>query len=79
MNKRIRELHQQAKDFINEVSDNDGTYQGKEYPEAVREKFAELIVRECADVAQRTGKLNASEFVGGMIADAIKERFGVKE
>ena len=44
-----------------------------------REKFAELIVRECADVAQRTGKLNASEFVGGMIADAIKERFGVKE
>jgi hypothetical protein len=47
MNERIQELHQQAKDFINEVSDSDGVYQGKEYMQAVREKFAELIVREC--------------------------------
>lgn len=53
MNERINELLQQARDFINEVSDADGVYQGKEYPQAVREKFAELIVRECAVVAQQ--------------------------
>ena len=39
MNERIQELHQQAKDFINEMSDADGVYQGKEYMQAVREKL----------------------------------------
>ena len=72
MNERIKELHQQAKDFINEVSDNDGTYQGKEYMQAVREKFAELIVGECADLC--------SDLDGGenMFSRGIRKHFGVK-
>lgn len=53
MNERIQELHQQAKDYINEMSDADGVYQGKEYMQAVREKFAELIVRECANLTNK--------------------------
>jgi hypothetical protein len=40
-------------------------------------KFAELIVRECAKVSERTGALNEADFEGEMIADAIKEHFGV--
>lgn len=41
-------------------------------------KFAELIVRECAKVSERTGALNEADFEGEMIADAIKEHFGVE-
>lgn len=41
--------------------------------------FAELIVRECARVSERTGALNGADFEGEMIAAAIKEHFGVKE
>ena len=65
MNERIQELHQQAKDFINEVSDADGVYQGKEYPQAVREKFAELIVQDFLSICKTEGdgyyKLRKSE------------------
>ena len=42
-------------------------------------KFAELIVRECAKVSERTGALNEADFEGEMIAGAIKEHFGVEE
>ena len=42
-------------------------------------KFAELIVRECARVSERTGVLNEADFEGEMIADAVKEHFGVEE
>ena len=42
-------------------------------------KFAELIVRECAEVSERIGILNGANFEGEMIADAIKEHFGVEE
>lgn len=42
------------------------------------EKFAELIVKECARVAERTGALNDADFEGEMIADAVKEHFGVE-
>ena len=41
-------------------------------------RFAELIVRECAKVSERTGALNEADFEGEMIADALKEHFGVK-
>ena len=70
MNERIQELHQQAKDFINEMSDADGVYQGKEYMQAVREKFAELIVRECAWAADFAEDTSPGEYV--------KKHFGVK-
>jgi hypothetical protein len=39
------------------------------------EKFAELIVRECADVAAK----NQAENMNWDIAEIIKEHFGVEE
>ena len=44
MNQRIQELMTQAVLQANEVFDQ----KGKDYPGIVMEKFAELIVRECA-------------------------------
>jgi hypothetical protein len=46
MNERIKELAKQAVLQTNEVFDQNG----KDYSEIVMEKFAELIVRECADM-----------------------------
>ena len=39
-----------------------------------REKFAELIVRECAEVAGCNGHVS-----GFSLGDLLKEHFGVKE
>ena len=76
MYEHIKDIIEQCKETSTSYFDGRGNVTETYFD---REKFAELIVRECADVAQRTGMLNASEFVGEMIADAIKERFGVKE
>lgn len=81
MNERINELLQQARDYINEVSDANGVYQDKEYPHAVREKFAELIVRECAEYLSTT---DYSDVAGDhnraleIAAIDILEHFGVE-
>ena len=64
MNERIKELAREAGFYAN--------------PDVEKfEKFAELIVRECAKVSERTGALNQADYEGEMIADAIKEHFGV--
>lgn len=59
MNERIRELAEQAR--------------SNEYGEFDKEKFADLIIKECANVAHEC--IDDEWFdVGG----AIKEHFGVK-
>jgi len=78
LNKRIRELAEQATENkwkLNRYM-SDPVFDGCELD---TEKFAELIVRECAKVSERTGALNEANFEGEMIADAIKEHFGVEE
>ena len=69
MNERIRELVRE--------SNLDVYGLGKErYKwEYTVEKFAELIVRECAGIAAR----NQAEDVGWDISEIIKEHFGVEE
>jgi hypothetical protein len=47
MNERIRELKQQAIDYVDSVDDGLGI---EEYRELVDLKFAELLVRECANI-----------------------------
>ena len=47
MNERIRELEKQATTVVEGWSDENGTTR---YYEFNREKFAELIVRECAEI-----------------------------
>jgi hypothetical protein len=63
MNERIRELAEQADDYERKL--------GKGIGPTRDEKFAELIVRECADVAAEHGALD--------IYEEIREHFGVEE
>ena len=80
MNERIKELAHKA-EFINKRHNGDEWRWGYIDSElsAKLEKFAELIVRECVKVSERTGALNEADYEGEMIADAIKEHFGVEE
>ena len=92
MNKLIKQLDQRAVDYAMSVCDANGVYKGKEYLTVVKEKFAELIVRECVEQLRYT-VLDTQELrrdkstdyqVGwedGMF-DAevmIKDHFGVEE
>ena len=66
MNERIEKLAEQA---LNEYS---ATYHNEaKIPEAYLKKFAELIVRECANVAADHDALD--------IYEEIREHFGVEE
>jgi len=75
MNERIREFAEQA---TSTLSMNHEGYRGKGYIEQVeyfdKEKFAELIVRECAKIADIADK-NKCEWIGGNILT----HFGVEE
>jgi hypothetical protein len=82
MNKRIRELAKQAEHSVNEVFVWDPT--GPDREDVIREKFAELIVRECLYIADREHKLALeSEWdnndTATSIKDSIKKHFGVEE
>ena len=81
MNERIRQLAEQAgADFMRRINYNN--LEGKEYEEDAGvifesnesfEKFAELIVRECVDIADEY------DGVGSTIVSRIKKHFGVEE
>ena len=49
MNERIKELHNQARDFY--LQDEYVNLSMKDLHRLVEEKFAQLIIRECADIA----------------------------
>ena len=77
MNERIRELAAQA-DLVRILNEHaheygNGMFENTPYPEL--EKFAELIVRECADIAAK----NQAEDMNWNIGEIIKEHFGVEE
>lgn len=75
MNERIKELIEQA---TSTVTVNHEGYMGRAYTsqEEVfdKEKFAELIVRECADAV-----LGFRNQFGDSAHNEIREHFGVKE
>ena len=69
MNERIRELAEQAEIYAGELIDEGADY--NQYPRYYTEKFAELIVRECALVVhKKTGPKSALN---------VLEHFGVEE
>jgi len=72
MNERIRKLAEQA---TSTLSMNHEGYRGKGYIEQVeyfdKEKFAELIVRECMSY-MKDGDIDFAKFM-------IKRNFGVEE
>jgi len=63
MNEQFMKLLDQARELANEVFD----YDGSDYAEIVQEKFAELIVRECAVQCNHNDDM-----------DRILEHFGVE-
>ena len=70
MNKRIGQLAIRC-------SIETGSYEYGSRPEFDYEKFAELIVRECAEFARQHNLEKADR--SHMIHKAIKEHFGVEE
>ena len=80
MNERIRELNLQAMSIVMNGSDPDGDVDKMYIPSEFTKKFAELIVRECLDIAQ-----DRAAFDGfppndvNHIIDEIKLHFGVEE
>ena len=72
MNERFQELHNQARDFY--LQDEYLDVSTKELHRLVEQKFAELIIRECADCVDfYTSDGN------GPASDVILNHFGVKE
>ena len=80
MNKRIIQLSKQAGDYVNEVYTPPvrSKTPGKIWEDGhvgwhtqFNQKFAELIVRECADIADKAEPYKAN--------DLIKKHFGVEE
>lgn len=67
MNQRIKELSKQA--GLNLIHDN--------FMTASQEKFAELIVMECANIAYNKQYKHSPAHITGDCAQAIREHFGV--
>ena len=76
MNERIKELAEQAgiqEDLVDNLKDEVEVLTYIARPQDIQ-KFAELIVRECAEVAGCNGHVS-----GFSLGDLIKEHFGVEE
>ena len=77
MNKRIRELAEQADGvFIHKLITGAKQYT---FLEKDLEKFAELIVRECATAIIKDERLNDVRSAANGCVRTIKEHFGVEE
>jgi hypothetical protein len=86
MNQRIHELHKQAQQAaFNEPIDieNCKVEDIKGFSQQVYEKFAELIIKECGDIAYKSGSVHNKNIHAKMESDRIyhkiKEHFGVQE
>ena len=77
MNERIQVLMEQAMELVDPYA-----LEGEFGPRRLNEeKFAELIVRECASIAGMNDDdtLSEGDIRAGSIKRQIKEHFGVKE
>ncbi len=71
MNERIRELAEQAKLMAEEDINRQISYNAE--LKAFAEKFAELIVKECAEIARLNTREDSKVYL------MIQEHFGVEE
>ena len=71
MNERIKELNLQAMSIVMNGNDPDSDVDKMYIPSEFTKKFAELIVRECARLAD-----NSPQYIDGR---EILEHFGVEE
>jgi len=72
MNKRIKLLIEQATTYIDPIA-NDGACWDFD-----REKFAQLIVQECAEVIFETPVKYTEIDIMHIIRDRVREHFGVE-
>ena len=83
MNERIKELTTQAGGEFWQRIDSDGILWKEAYvtfdPPQSLEKFAELIVRECANAIINDGRLNDVRSAANGCVRTIREHFGVEE
>ena len=75
MNERIKELLKQAAKLANTEHNKDFD---RSFDMIVAEKFAQLIVEECADVAWRNTPETEELEYSHLISDKIKQHFGVE-
>ena len=74
MNERIKELREQAMEWVPNMADPDTKIRLLN-----AEKFAELIVRECADIAKHH-VMNISTYADAeFVEEQIGKHFGVEE
>ena len=79
MNERIQKLAEQAGLYVDLAGQPWPKSMSAEECEAAYKKFAELIVKECSNVAwQHTPETEELEY-SHLIKDKILERFGVEE
>ena len=81
MNNQLRKIVEQAVSAVDIVTGNEALDDelAKMYiPDCFAEKFAELLVRECADIFGREGT-GEYQVDGNWIAKTIKQHFGVRE
>jgi hypothetical protein len=74
MNNRIQKLREQAMEWVPNQVDPDTKIRLLN-----AEKFAELIVRECGEVAYKAYWNNPETVRGIHIQEKIKQHFGVEE
>jgi len=76
VNERIRELMKQATEEELDYTESGVPFVVREF---VPEKFAELIINECADIAKHQ-VMNISTYADAeFVEEQIKEHFGVEE
>jgi len=76
MNERIKELLKQAAKLANTEYNKDFD---RNFDMIVAEKFAELIVKECANAIVNDNRLSDVRTARNGCVRAIKEHFGVEE
>ena len=77
MNERIKELKEQARDFY--LNQEDLDWSPQELHNAVEAKFAELLIKECANIARQTETDDSDDYKSGRTWASldILEHFGV--
>jgi|688.fasta_scaffold49426_16 hypothetical protein len=80
MNERIKELIEQAEDYSAEQHAPYSHHERVLRYEVFKEKFAELIVRECAELARKKNYQLMNEGMPfGVTSTELLNHFGVKE
>lgn len=78
MNERIKELKHQASLWCDKNIPEQYSEETNGYGRAWEDKFAELIVRECSQIATYPQLGDEESYYGNEFAKAIKKHFGVE-